>query len=619
MSTALFEADLSEAPPAAEGRAPPDVSIVVPVFNQCALTRACLAGLERCTTRALRWEVVVVDNGSSDATPAMLQEAQGRCDWLRVIANDANLGFARACNQGARASAAETILFLNNDVEPRPGWLEPMFRTLRFDPRIGAVGSRLLFPDGTIQHAGVYLADHRPAGDPFVAIHNYYRFDENHPQALERRVYPALTAACLLVRRRAFDDAGGFDEGYWNGYEDVDFCLALGERGWLCVYEPQSVLVHHESQSGPERFRKAGDNVRRLHEKWRSRVRVNCILHDNGETEPVCRDSIRPLALPDDWTFERALRDLRGESPLADAPSRNAFERVNAAAGDPPFNVVLVQPEGYEHAEAFREVGELITASLRSLGRTARMQTNYLDPAAVNVVLGCNLLPSAGNLRLVRHVIVQLEQLSEREGWFRPELLEMLRGAEAVWDYAPENVAFLRARGLTNVSEMPIGYHESLRRISRRPADVDVLFYGSLNARRRAVLEEIGRFADVKCLVGVYGRQRDDYIARSKIVLNLHYYDAQIMEQARIAYLLNNRCFVVSESSPHNPFGEGLVARPYEELAETVRYYLERPEERFARAKAAHHAFRARPMVEVLRPLVEFLAASRKAGECATV
>lgn len=584
-----------------------DVSIVIPVFNKCELTRACLESLDEHTTRRLAWEVIVVDNASEDDTPQYLTEASRRHDWLRVLTNEVNQGFARASNQGAAAARGGAILFLNNDTVALAGWLEPLFRTLYCDERIAAVGSKLLFPNGTIQHAGVYIADHRGQRDPFVAIHNHLGGPADLADVNQRRVYPVLTGACLLVRCSAFMDVGGFDEGFWNGYEDVDFCLEINHRGGLCVYEPDSVLIHHESQSGHERFRRAQDNIRRLHAKWRSRIQPNYILHEDGRPESVCRDSLWDLHLTDDMMFEKILERVRANPDIALRTSMTPRDLPLPATPivATTYNVVIVEPDGYEHSGAFLEVAELFVASLQSLGFSARLQRSHLDAGATNIILGYNLLPSARTLRRTRHIIVQLEQLSDREGWFRPELLEVLASADAVWDYAPQNVEFLRARGLSNVQLLPIGYHESLRRIVRGAQDIDVLFYGSINSRRRVILEEIRKVADIRCLTGVYGAERDRTIARAKIVLNLHYYEAQILEQARIAYLLNNRCFVLSEPSAWNPFGESLTTCPADQMADRVRHYLDNPRERFERAKAAFEAFRACPMTEYLRQITE--------------
>ena len=278
----------------------PNVSIVIPVFNQLELTRQCLAALKK-NTRLAGCEIIVVDNGSADATPGFLksEEAAGQ---LRLVRNAKNLGFAKACNQGASIARGHYVLFLNNDTEVQPGWLEPLLSVAENDPSVAAVGSKLLYPDGTIQHAGVALAD--IAGrDPLMAMHTFSRDAADLPAANLTRVYQALTAACLLIRKSAFEAVTGFDEGFWNGYEDVDLCLRLQEHGGLIVYEPASVVVHHESQSGPARFEKVQDNIRRLHQKWLGKAKVDVAISADEtvtflETSPIRPYRVSPASQP---------------------------------------------------------------------------------------------------------------------------------------------------------------------------------------------------------------------------------------------------------------------------------------------------------------------------------
>ena len=158
------------------------------------------------------------------------------------------------------------------------------------------MGAKLLFPDGTIQHAGVALADCWDH-DPLLAFHLFAKEKSDFPLANQRRVYQALTAACLLVRKSHFDQAGGFDEQYWNGYEDVDLCLRFQERGWLTVYEPASVVIHYESQSGPARFLRAADNVARFHRKWLEKASPDVIIDRDGKSRITPTSAMR-LYLP---------------------------------------------------------------------------------------------------------------------------------------------------------------------------------------------------------------------------------------------------------------------------------------------------------------------------------
>ena len=233
-------------------------SIIIPVWNNIALTQQCLMALADVTEGAT-FEVVVVDNGSTDGVQDFLQTLGGD---VQVIRNQDNLGFAKACNQGARAARGEYLVFLNNDTIPLNGWLTALIEEVRTHSDVAVVGSKLLYEDGTIQHAGVAFSR-----EWFLPYHIYRGFDAHAASVSRRRELDCVTAACMLVRREAFEEVGGFDEGYRNGFEDVDLCLKIREKNRKIVYQPQSVLYHLESRT-PGRKAHDLDNSRRLHERW---------------------------------------------------------------------------------------------------------------------------------------------------------------------------------------------------------------------------------------------------------------------------------------------------------------------------------------------------------------
>jgi GT2 family glycosyltransferase len=236
------------------------VSVVVPVFNQAAVTAQCLQAL----LREEACEIVVVDDASIDATPDLLASHGNK---IQVVTHRTNAGFARSCNDGAAAAlASDYLLFLNNDTIPEPGWLEALVRYADQHPAVAAVGSKLLYPDNTIQHAGVVICQDR------YPRHIYMGFPAAHPAVTRSRRYQIVTAACLLVRRRLFEQAGGFDPAFQNGFEDVDLCLRLGERGQEIHYCAESILYHLESVS-PGRFKHDRQNVALYRQRWLDRVR----------------------------------------------------------------------------------------------------------------------------------------------------------------------------------------------------------------------------------------------------------------------------------------------------------------------------------------------------------
>ena len=264
--------------------APPTASIVIPIYGRIDLTLQCLASLEA-TVDLAAVEVIVVDNGSSDDSSAQIAS---RFRWAHLIVNDVNRGFAAGCNQGARAARSDVVVFLNNDTEARARWLEPLLDALGSpDGDVGIVGSKLLYPDGTIQHAGVLFVDDRRGSHRVLRpFHRWSAEPADRPGADVRVDLRAVTGAALAIHRDLFFAVGGFDEAYWNGYEDVELCLRVGALSKRIVYEPASVVVHHESQSGAERWLKDSENHRLLNDRWAGRCAVDVILRRDGAVFP---------------------------------------------------------------------------------------------------------------------------------------------------------------------------------------------------------------------------------------------------------------------------------------------------------------------------------------------
>jgi len=274
----------------------PRISIVIPVFNKVEFTQRCIETIYSVTETGIPFEIIIVDNGSNDSTPVFLKKAQALYPSLQVITHSQNLGFARACNAGAKEARGNYILFLNNDTEPQPNWLTPLIDVLENNPNVAAVGSKLLFPDRTIQHAGIIIVqDLRLSIEPGIT-HIYYQQPEDLPDANEIRVYPALTAAALTVRASAFQSAGGFDEEYWNGLEDIDLCFKLRQNGHLLIYQPWSVIIHHESASGPERFSKTDKNVERLMTRWKTFIQPDYTRNKDTAFHLTKESPIRPYS-----------------------------------------------------------------------------------------------------------------------------------------------------------------------------------------------------------------------------------------------------------------------------------------------------------------------------------
>lgn len=244
----------------------PAVSIVIPVFNRVELTQQCLLYLAQHTT-GVTHEVIVVDNASTDGTAAFLAE-QEQAGRVRVIRNEANAGFGRACNQAAAIARGEHLVLLNNDTVPLPGWLDALVATVERDPGVGVVGSRLLYPNETIQHAGMVF---RPNG---MLDHVHRGAARDAAEVLEAQDFACVTGACLLLPRALFERLGGFDETYYFYLEDVDLCLRVWEAGLRVRYCPESVLFHYENASVQDtrwRDEKVLEGLALLHRRWAGR------------------------------------------------------------------------------------------------------------------------------------------------------------------------------------------------------------------------------------------------------------------------------------------------------------------------------------------------------------
>jgi glycosyltransferase involved in cell wall biosynthesis len=224
----------------------PTVTIIIPTKNQAAILRQCIDSLRSTTYR--NYEVVIIDNESDDPeTLAYLRSLPHRV--IRIPNPSGRFNYAAINNRAVEAVTGEFVLFLNNDTEVKaPRWLSQMVGYAQM-PGVGAVGAKLIFADGRIQHAGVIQGlYHGLAGPAFKLTpaweHGYLAY------ASVVRNYSAVTAACLLTSRKRFLELGGFNEAEFGvAYNDVDYCYRLVDQGYRCVYCPDAQLTHYEGFS----------------------------------------------------------------------------------------------------------------------------------------------------------------------------------------------------------------------------------------------------------------------------------------------------------------------------------------------------------------------------------
>ena len=266
------------------------------------------------------------------------------------------------------------------------------------------------------------------------------------------------------------------------------------------------------------------------------------------------------------------------------------------------YCIYVVSPEGYPHSRAFDEHALCLHYAFRRLGYVAPIVRNSWDISGTPIIFGANLLTRADRDRIPsKSIIYNLEQIHEGSPWLKEEYLELLRNY-GVWDYSKKNIRELSRLGIESVSLCEIGYQPESTGIESLPddeKDIDVLFYGSVNPRRQAILDEL-RKHDI-CVVsvfGVYGRMRDRFIARSKIILNVHFYDSKILEVVLIFHLLANRCFVVSERGGdpdvEKQYEGAVVFAEYDSIVDSCVRYLADSAQRFRIAEKGLEIMSAR-------------------------
>jgi hypothetical protein len=271
------------------------------------------------------------------------------------------------------------------------------------------------------------------------------------------------------------------------------------------------------------------------------------------------------------------------------------------------FAVAVVSPPDQHDISggAFNEVAEALHHGLSALGHDSVL-TNRLDlDERRTIVLGSNLLVQYGLEPPKDPIFYNLEQLGDDLPWMTmPEFVDLFRRYPH-WDYSQANIEYLAALGLPRPTYVPIAYVPELTRIAPAAEDIDILFYGALNGRRYAVLKELhDRGLRVKWLPGVYGKSRDAWIARSKVVLNLHYFEAKIFAIVRVSYLLANRRAVVSEHSAdptlERDLASGIAFANYNELVDRCVELVSDERARRELAERGYQAFAARDQAAIL-------------------
>lgn len=258
----------------------PEVSVIIPVYNQIQYTYLCLASI-LAHTQDVSYEVIIADDVSDDATKNIDRYATG----LVVCRNEVNQGFLKNCNHAAEKARGRYLMFLNNDTQVTDGWLSSLVNLIRSDDTIGMVGSKLVYPDGKLQEAGgIIWSD----GSGW----NYGRMDNpDKPEYNYVKDVDYISGAAILLPRELWNQIGGFDERYAPAYcEDSDLAFEVRKAGYRVVYQPLSKIIHYEGVSNGTDTQGEGlkryqvENSEKLKEKWAVQLAEQC--ENTGNPDP---------------------------------------------------------------------------------------------------------------------------------------------------------------------------------------------------------------------------------------------------------------------------------------------------------------------------------------------
>lgn len=264
----------------------PDVSIIIPVFNQFEYTYNCLASILK-NSGDVKYEIIIADDCSLDLTVEMTKIVEG----ITVIRNEKNLRFLLNCNNAAKQAKGKYILFLNNDTQVQPNWLQPLVDIMENDSSVGIVGSKLVYSDGYLQEAGGILWKDASAW-------NYgNRKNPDDPEFNYVKEVDYISGAAIMIRTSLWREVGGFDEQFAPAYyEDTDFAFEVRKHGHKVVYQPLSVVVHYEGisngtdlSSGQKSYQVT--NQSKFYEKWKDILEKEHF--PNGENVFLAKDRSR--------------------------------------------------------------------------------------------------------------------------------------------------------------------------------------------------------------------------------------------------------------------------------------------------------------------------------------
>jgi len=315
----------------------PKVSVVVPVHNKFAVTYHCLAALLFAHNDA-SFEVILVDDGSSDETLDVEEWVSG----IVCLRNETAQGFIRSCNRGAGSARGEYLVLLNNDTEPTVRWLDELLFTFTEFDNVGLAGSKLLYPDGSLQEAGGIVWN---SGNPW----NYGRgANPSDPRYNYTRQADYLSGAAIMLGKQVWDRVGGFSEDYCPAYfEDTDLAFKVREAGYKTVFAPLSVVYHFEGissgtdvASGTKRYQEI--NRPKFKQKWIHQCRYN---GDEGKDVDLNKDrgiTLRALVI-----------DYQTPRPDIDAGSYAAIQEIRLLQSL-GFKVTFV-PENFAYLGNYTE------------------------------------------------------------------------------------------------------------------------------------------------------------------------------------------------------------------------------------------------------------------------